>query len=64
MPNMKHCMFENTSGDLYESIEKLEETHDLEDLDEYERRGVKQLRQRCAEFVEAYDNKFGEIDEE
>jgi hypothetical protein len=56
-------MFENTAGDLCDSLEKLEEVHEIEDLDQHEAGGLQQLRRLCADFIEAYDNKFGNPDE-
>jgi hypothetical protein len=57
MPNMSHCMFENTSNDLEDCLEKLGSL-DLEDvraMSKHERRGLVKLFRICCEISHNYD---------
>lgn len=65
MSNMSYCRFENTSNDIADCIEALDESNwDLQEMienasSEYEARGMKRFVRLCKEVAENYED--GEI---
>ena len=56
MANMSYCRFENTSNDLGDCLVALEEEEDvLDDLNDYERVGVKNLLRNAHELLQMYE---------
>lgn len=61
MTNMSYCRFENTSEDITDCIEALEENDwDLEDMmdrasSEYEARAMKRFVRLCREVAEMFE---------
>ena len=57
MPSMSYCMFENTSDELYECVDKMKEASVLSDLDmnEYEVHGYASLYKLCKQFIVEHD---------
>jgi hypothetical protein len=53
MATMHYCAFENTAADMRVSLEKLEETNDLCELDQYERSAFDSLMRLCEKFIHA-----------
>lgn len=62
MSNMSYCRFENTSSDIQDCIDALEEADwDLEEViknasSEYEKRGIKRFVRLCKEVAEVYED--------
>lgn len=56
MPSMSYCMFENTSGNMNQVLNKMSESRDIDDLDmnEYEQRAFRSLYEQCQEYVTRY----------
>lgn len=55
MANMSYCKFENTSTDLKDCVQTMEEEmEDLDDLGEYELRAFHQMKGLCDRFLEKY----------
>lgn len=56
MPSMSYCMFENTSGNMNQVLNKMSESHDIDDLDmnEYEQRAFRSLYEQCQEYIARY----------
>lgn len=53
MPNMGYCMFENTSKDMQDIIDKMyEDDFDPEELSAYERRYFDQLWDQCETMLQ------------
>jgi hypothetical protein len=54
MANMSYCMFENTSNDLRQCTDAMEEAYDLADLDlsKSELSSLKYMRSLCEKFLE------------
>ena len=61
MPSMSYCMFENTSLELDQVVDAMEEAVTWEDLDlnEYEERAKSKLYDLC----ESYINQFKRLEE-
>ena len=62
MANMSYCRFENTSDDLLDCVNAMQEACELEELDlsEYESSAMKRMRKLCERFLEEYDRLHGE----
>lgn len=57
MSNMSYCMFENTSNDLYDCVERLQNGDDiLEDAHSSEVRGLESLLEYAQEVVRMSDD--------
>ena len=55
MGNMNYCRFENTSKDVADCLEALNNYWDLEDLSMYEISGLRNLLDQAKEIVELED---------
>jgi hypothetical protein len=57
MPNMSYCRFENTSNDLLDCTDAMEEAHDMADLDlsSNEQHSMRYMKTLCEKFLEEYD---------
>ena len=66
MPSMSYCMFENTSREMSQVLNKMSESYDIEDLDmsEYEQRAFRDLYEQCQEYVVRYRELAAEFIEE
>ncbi len=66
MPSMSYCVFENTSGDLGQCIDKMNEARDIDDLDmnEYEQRAFRDMYKQCQEYIVRYRELAAEFIEE
>jgi hypothetical protein len=66
MPSMSYCMFENTSTQMNQVLNKMSESYDIEDLDmnEYEQRAFRDLYEQCQEYVVRYRELATEFIEE
>ncbi len=55
MPSMSYCMYENTAGEMYQCLNKLEDNLDndqfLEKMSEYERDGIMELMRLAKLFT-------------
>lgn len=55
MPSMSYCMYENTAGEMYQCLNKLEDNLDndqfLDDMSEYERDGIMELMRLAKLFT-------------
>jgi len=62
MPNMSYCRFENTSGDIADCIEALNDADwDLEEMLEnasskHEARAMRRFVKLCREVAEGFEN--------
>jgi len=58
MSNMSYCMFENTSSDLQDCIDKMMHAESFNDMDlsESERDHMEVMRDQCEFFLDLYDN--------
>ena len=60
MSNMSYCAFENTSKDMYDAIEKIQSlisrTDTINDMSEYEMRGLVDLLSYAQEIVDLEEN--------
>lgn len=62
MSNMSYCRFENTSGDIADCIEALDEANwNLEEMmkdasNEYEVRGMKRFVKLCKDVAEGFED--------
>lgn len=56
MPSMSYCMFENTSTEMRQVLNKMRAIVEIEDLDmsEYEQRAFRDLYEQCQEYVVRY----------
>ena len=54
MANMSYCRFENTSNDLRDCVDAMEEAYDMADLDlsKTELSSLKYMRDLCERFLE------------
>jgi hypothetical protein len=54
MPNMSYCRFQNTSQDLRDCVDVLQEAYDLPELDlsREELSSLKWMRELCEQFLE------------
>ena len=66
MPSMSYCVFENTSGDLGQCIDKMNEARDIDDLDmnEYEQFAFRKMYEQCKQYIELYEHLAAEFIEE
>ena len=67
MANMSYCRFENTSKDLRDCVNAMEEAYDMEELDlsSYELSAMKYMRKLCEKFLEESDRLLqAEVDTE
>ena len=66
MPSMSYCMFENTSREMSQVLNKMSESYYIEDLDmsEYEQLAVRDLDEQCQEYVIRYRELTTEFIEE
>ena len=57
MSNMSYCRFENTSDDLLDCVNAMQEACTLDELDlsEYESSAMKRMRKLCERFLEEYE---------
>jgi len=57
MPSMSYCMFENTSGEMNQVLNKMSDARDIEDLDmnEYEQRAFRAMYEQCKEYIVRYE---------
>lgn len=57
MSNMSYCRFSNTSNDLRDCVDAMEEAYDLPELDlsRTELNAMKYMRQLCEKFIEEHD---------
>ncbi len=55
MSNMSYCRFENTSKDVADCLEALNNYWDLEDLSRFEISGLRDLLDQAKEIVELED---------
>lgn len=57
MANMSYCRFSNTSGDLRDCVDAMEEAYDLAELDlsREELQSLKWMRDLCEKFLEESD---------
>ena len=60
MANMSYCRFENTSNDMRDCVDAMEEAYDLAELDlsKSEQRSMNRMRELCDRFIEQYDRLF------
>jgi len=59
--NMSYCRFQNTSQDLQDCLDKLEECgykKTYETSSEYEQRALKEMRRMCEEFLDLCDDDY------
>ena len=66
MPSMSYCMFENTSGEMNQVLNKMSDARDIDDLDmnEYEQRAFRDLYEQCQEYIMRYKDLAAEFIEE
>jgi len=66
MPSMSYCMFENTSGEMSQVLNKMRDARDIDDLDmnEYEQRAFRDLYEQCQEYIVRYRELATEFIEE
>jgi hypothetical protein len=66
MPSMSYCVFENTSGDLDQCLNKMSDARDIDDLDmnEYEQRAFRDMYKQCQEYIVRYRELAAEFIEE
>jgi len=57
MSNMSYCRFENTSDDLFDCLNAMQDASTLEimDLSEEETRSMNRMRRLCERFLEEYE---------
>lgn len=57
MSNMSYCRFENTSDDLLDCVNVMQEACTLEEMDlsEEETRSMNRMRKLCERFLEEYE---------
>lgn len=56
MPSMSYCLFENTSSDMNQCLNKMAVTGDIDGLDmnEYEQNAFRMLYEQCHEYIVRY----------
>ena len=66
MPSMSYCVFENTSGEMNQVLNKMSDARDIDDLDmnEYEQRAFRDLYEQCQEYIMRYKDLAAEFIEE
>ena len=57
MANMSYCMFENTSQDLAQCVDAMENAETLDDLDmnDYEKRAFYEMWNTCRSFLAEHE---------
>lgn len=64
MSNMSYCRFENTSNDLGDCVNEMQDANSgqqlTEDMSSYERAAVRELYELCQQYVEEYQRLFDE----
>lgn len=57
MSNMSYCRFENTSDDLLDCVNAMQEACTLDELDlsDEENRSMNRMRKLCERFLEEYE---------
>lgn len=63
MANMSYCRFENTSSDLQDCVDAIEE-NGLSDLSDTEQRKAQQMREQCETYIQLYDEAEENMEEE
>ena len=58
MPSMSYCMFENTSSEMNQCLNKMAVTGDIDglDLNEYEQNAFRMLYKQCKEYIMRYES--------
>lgn len=66
MPSMSYCMFENTSNEMGQVLNKMSQSDSIDDLDmnEYEQRAFRDLYEQCQEYIVRYRELAAEFIEE
>lgn len=66
MPSMSYCMFENTSSEMNQCLNKMAVSGDIEDLDmnQYEQAAFRMLYEQCQEYIVRYRELAAEFIEE
>ena len=66
MPSMSYCVFENTSGEMNQVLNKMSDARDIDDLDmnEYEQRAFRDLYEQCQDYIVRYRELAAEFIEE
>lgn len=66
MTSMSYCMFENTSGEMNQVLNKMSQSDSIDDLDmnEYEQRAFRDLYEQCQEYIVRYRELAAEFIEE
>ena len=66
MASMSYCMFENTSNEMGQVLNKMSESSNIDDLDmnEYEQRAFRNLYEQCQEYITRYRELAAEFIEE
>lgn len=66
MSNMSYCRFQNTSTDLRDCVDAMEESYDLADLDlsRDEKDAMDFMRSLCEKFLEEHDRLLAAEDED
>ena len=61
MPNMSYCRFENTSRDLRDCVDAMEEAYTVDELDlsQSELVSMNRMRVLCQEFLDQYERLEG-----
>lgn len=67
MSNMSYCRFENTSMDLQDCIDSLENFNDdpeegLAALSHTEKRKAEEMREQCETYIRVYDEQMEELE--
>jgi hypothetical protein len=57
MPSMSYCMFENTSIELSQCVDAMENANDIEDLDfsSYEQDAFREMYVLCKAYINEYE---------
>ena len=66
MPSMSYCVFENTSSDMNQCLNKMAVTGNIEglDLNQYEQAAFRMLYEQCQEYIVRYRELAAEFIEE
>jgi len=68
MSNMSYCRYENTSRDLQDCIDNLDdpqyEDESYTKLSHEEKRACDEMRQQCETFIRIYDEKMDKLEDE
>lgn len=65
MSNMSYCRFENTSTDLADCVNAMEEAYNIEELDlsSYEKDAMDRMVKLCKRFLSQYEHLVGSEEE-